>query len=302
MASNEEVLSDDDEKAGTEVEGEEYVAVDTKLDSADDDDDGDARLTEEGDDRDGIRKRRREEKTERAHRRKAAIERDKAEMQLLRKQNEELSTRLSSVEKRSSSTEYFAMDKRFRESVEEVKAAEHIIARAVEMGNGEDVARAMRIRDDAISTARQLDVARNAISRKANEPTPTFQQPPPAQLAQDWVKLNPWYDPASGDTKSQMALEIDKEISSEGYNPQSLDYWQELDKRIAELNVESKGARRGPPMGSGREHVPRSSRNEVYVSPERKQAMVDAGVWDDPASRQRYLKQYAKWDKNNATR
>ena len=31
--------------------------------------------------------------------------------------------------------------------------------------------------------------------------------------------------------------------------------------------------------------------------------MIDAGVWDDPILRQRYLKQYQKWDRdNNASR
>ena len=38
--------------------------------------------------------------------------------------------------------------------------------------------------------------------------------------------------------------------------------------------------------------------NEVYISPERKEAMIEAGVWDDPETRQRYLKQYADYDRN----
>lgn len=34
----------------------------------------------------------------------------------------------------------------------------------------------------------------------------------------------------------------------------------------------------------------------VYVSPSRKRAMVEAGVWDDPALRTKYLKAYQDYD------
>jgi hypothetical protein len=51
-------------------------------------------------------------------------------------------------------------------------------------------------------------------------------------------------------------------------------------------------------VGSGREHAPTSTRQEVYLSPERKQALVDAGVWDDPVLRMKYAKRYAEYDRN----
>jgi hypothetical protein len=37
----------------------------------------------------------------------------------------------------------------------------------------------------------------------------------------------------------------------------------------------------------------------MYVSPERKSALVVAGVWDDPVLRNKYLKRYAEYDRNN---
>jgi hypothetical protein len=36
------------------------------------------------------------------------------------------------------------------------------------------------------------------------------------------------------------------------------------------------------------------------VTPERKQAMIEAGVWDDPVLRQRYLKAYQDYDNGTA--
>lgn len=42
------------------------------------------------------------------------------------------------------------------------------------------------------------------------------------------------------------------------------------------------------------------SKHEVYVSSERRQAMVEAGVWDDPTRRAKYLKAYQQYDKEKA--
>jgi hypothetical protein len=39
-----------------------------------------------------------------------------------------------------------------------------------------------------------------------------------------------------------------------------------------------------------------TSKKVVYVSPSRKRAMVEAGVWDDPALRTKYLKAYQDYD------
>jgi hypothetical protein len=55
----------------------------------------------------------------------------------------------------------------------------------------------------------------------------------------------------------------------------------------------------GPAVGSGREHAPTSTRKEIYISPERKAALQEAGVWDDPVLRQRYVKKYAEYDRAN---
>jgi hypothetical protein len=38
--------------------------------------------------------------------------------------------------------------------------------------------------------------------------------------------------------------------------------------------------------------------NEVYIDPERKKAMQEAGVWDDPKLRQQMLKRYHQFDRD----
>jgi hypothetical protein len=312
MNKKADTLSEDD----GDDDKEQYVAVeeqeqqdDTKVEASDHDDDDqeDSRLDADNEDREELRRKRREEKAERAQRRKAAIERDKAELAFLRQQNEEMLRRLKHVEHKTASQDFRMIDSRLNEAIEEARAAEHIIAQAVEAGNGADVAKAMRIRDEALKVVQQLEHAKAQFKAPSSQQPQQQKQPQvtqgdlAARLAQDWIKMNPWYDPQSNDERSKKVLEIDQSLADEGYNPNSLEYWRELDRRVeTQLTTKKRG---GPPVGSSRGDTPRANRNEVYISPERKQAMIDAGVWDDPQARQRYLKAYAQWDRdNNAAR
>ena len=69
--------------------------------------------------------------------------------------------------------------------------------------------------------------------------------------------------------------------------------------RFGREKRETRTPRGGPAVGSGREHAPASTRREVYISPERKAALIEAGVWDDPVLRQKYVQRYAEYDRQN---
>jgi len=43
----------------------------------------------------------------------------------------------------------------------------------------------------------------------------------------------------------------------------------------------------------------RKSANTIILSPQRVQAIKDAGAWDDPAKRSKMIKAYAEFDKQN---
>jgi hypothetical protein len=140
-----------------------------------------------------------------------------------------------------------------------------------------------------------------------------------ASLAQEWIAANPWYDPNGRDEESRITKAIDDGLIRDGYDPTQPEYWQELTGRVSRrLNgsasrdddgdeeprrrTASKDAeprRRVVPSGSGREHASEATRKEVSVTPERKAAMVEAGVWDDPKLRNRYLKSYQKYDRQS---
>ena len=333
MAGETMLIEDDEDQKGGKPQEVEFVPVETKepkaADHDDDDDDDnqeDSRLSEDNEDREELRRKRREEKAERAARRKQAIERDKTELNFLRQRNEALEKRMFQVEKTTVANTISGIDARIADTLAEVKAAERIMAHAIEAGNGADAAKALSIRDEAMKKVQQLQMHKHQHSEAAQQLQHQAQQvqsqapgpdPDIASFAQDWVSKNSWYDPNGKDEASKIVLAIDQSLVESGYNPKTEAYWRELDKRVAKRLPDVKGGgnyddsqdddrrgqRRGPPVGSSRDQAPQSSRREVYISPERKQAMIDAGVWEDTVLRQRYLKQYAKWDReNNSTR
>ena len=289
---------------------------DNKVDTADDhdDDESDERPKAEADDagddseREAIRERRRLEKLERKERRDKAITRDKTEMDFLRKRNEELERRIGAQEHRSHQTDLNNIEVQISAARQEAEMAERVIAKAVEAGNGADVTQAMRYRDQALQKAQQLQFEKQNAAQRAAPKAPGIDDRT-MQHAQAFMSENKWYDAQGRDEDSAIVLAIDQGLVRDGYNPQSEDYWDELRNRASRrlperfgktsAKSEDRSPRGGPAISSGREHAPASTRREVYISPERKQALVEAGVWDDPVLRMKYVRRYAEYDKTN---
>ena len=294
------LIEDDEEQKGTEltiIEDERPMAAA----SDDDGDDGD-----DGDDRDAIRERRRREKQERKERREKAMSRDKLELDFLRRRNDELERRLTGVEAKTHQADIGNIDRALQEAIQEAQMAEKVIAKAVEAGNGEDVTQAMRYRDAAIVKAQQLNQYKQSLAAQVkaqSAPAEPQMNQHALEMAREFINENPWYDPSGKDEDSAVVLAIDNALVREGLDPASEDYWDELrdrvKRRLPEKFGESRKQRGAPALGSGREHAPASTRREVYISPERKQALIDAGVWDDPVLRQRYVKKYMEYDRAN---
>lgn len=257
-------------------------------------------------------KKNREHRSKRRQIQKQAKERAQRELEFLRQQNAELMRRMQAVEGNTLSQNAAAIDMRMSEALNEVKQAEMIIAKAVEAGNGADVATAMRLRDEAKARADQMALAKQRVEQAAKQTAQPQADPRVANYAQQWLDANPWYRPNGNDEDSAITKAIDATMTAEGWNPASEDYWHELTRRVASrINQDDDSApqqrqaaprRKAPPTGTTREHAPVSSRKEVYVTPERKQAMIDAGVWDDPVRRNQMLKAYQAYDRDNTAR
>jgi hypothetical protein len=283
---------------------------DQRLVNNEDDDDqgGDANDPE----REAIRERRRLEKLERKKRRDEAISRDKLELDFLRKRNDDLERRIGSVEQRTHQADLSNFDAHIHAARNEAEMAERVIAKAVAAGNGEDVTQAMRYRDQALQKAQQLAYAKQQAAQQRPAPKNDGMDDMTLHYAKEFINENKWYDPQGRDEDSAIVLAIDQALHREGLRPDTEEYWDELRDRAARRIPEKfkttdsskapqsqRTPRGGPAVGSGREHAPTSTRTEVYISPERKQALIDAGVWDDPVLRQKYVKRYSEYDRSN---
>lgn len=285
-----------------EDEQETSEDADTTEDAEDDgDDEEDTRLAESDEDNDeevrtGKNKRRQRRRD--IHRR--AKEHAEQKIRLLEQQNAEMLRRLASVEGHAMQTNAQTLEQRLLKAQRDVQQAEHFIAKATEAGNGDDVVAAMRIRDQAMAETQQLQQARQQFEQARQQASTPSVNPAVVNYAKEWMAANAWYDPQGRDRDSALTKAIDNEIVQEGYDPATREYWEELTARVADALGEDtpapKPKRRGPPTGNTREHAPVSTKREIYVTPERKQAMIEAGVWDDPTLRQRYLKAYRSYD------
>jgi hypothetical protein len=313
MAEKNEVMSEDDDKdieyvVRDEPEEAEEPRKAQAVEDDDDDDDDDSRMVNadpDDEDRESIRERRRQEKKERKERRDKAIVRDKTELHFLRDRNDELERRMVAIESNINKTHLDSVDQRIRQAVSRVEAAEQIIAKAVEAGNGEDVTKAMRYRDQAAIEARQLQQLKLEQERQSSQPAQPKVDNEIVHHAKEFVKDHPWYDPQGNNEESAVVLAIDNRLAQEGYDPRSTDYWAELRDRVKRrLPEKFESSRRkavgGPAIGGSSETTSgRSNRREVYISPERKAALMEAGVWEDPVLRQRYIKRYMEYDRMN---
>lgn len=315
----------DDEDEGTAPAApaaEDPPAQDARLDhDADDDADDDGEPASTGDaEKDSANRRRRQQ---RRQAQKAARERQEHMLATMARENAELKDRLGRLEQHTVQSTLATVDARIARAENDAEQALQILAAATEAGNGKDVATAQRIREQALDEARQLKARREQL---AAEPEPRREQSTGPQVdpavvnhARSWVEANPWYDPNLGNDESKIAKQIDEALVREGYNPASREHWSELTRRLNEVFTAARGAdddeggeapkgrqtggRKGPPTSATRETAGRQLRpNEIYVAPERKQAMIDAGTWDDPVRRQRVLKEYARYDAENTSR
>jgi len=297
-----ETLNEQDEDLKKSTEN--IVIVEDKPPHDDEDDDRIKADEDNGTDseREAIRERRRLEKVERRDRKDKAITRDKTELDFLRKRNDELERRMGAQEQRAHQTDLQNIDAHIRRAQEEAEMSDRVIAKAIESSNGADVAQALKYRDQALAKINQL----HAIKAQASQ-APVKQQPQVDEAtlnhAREFMADHPWYDVNGRDEDSAIVLAIDQSLNKDGYDSKSDEYWTELKRRAARrlperFKTETRVARGGPAVGSGREHAPTSTRNEVYINPERKQALIEAGVWDDPILRKKYAARYAEYDRN----
>jgi len=329
----------DQGKEDKDEEDEQFVAVedepegkttdtDEGKDGDEDEEEDDTKLgggrEEDDDDKDA---RRQENKTRRARQRDAR-DRDKRELGFLRTRNETLERRFSQFEAetdaRITGSEVATIDGQLNKARGDLALANQVIEQAIDANDGKHVTEAMNHRDAIRDSLRDLEQAKEYLSQERQAPPQPDLDPRHVAHAQSFMTEHDWWDPAGRDQDSQQVLMIDRSLVQEGYDPRNKDYWDELRGRVSQAlpahfegeegNNESddddagdsgKGAQKDQRQGKGptfrtggRERA--LKKNEVYISPERREAMEEAGVWDDPVTRNKYLASYAKYDREQA--
>jgi hypothetical protein len=124
--------------------------------------------------------------------------------------------------------------------------------------------------------------------------------------AADWMERNSWFNPEGKDLDSRIAKQVDETLTAEGWDPNSTEYWEELDNRLqryvshrynakTDESPNQRSKPRGIVTGSGRESASRAGgKNTFTLSPEQVRAMKDAGFWDDSEKRNKMIKRYAQ--------
>ena len=284
-----------------------------------------ARLGEGRDDEEDKATRRRSENKSRRTRQKEARERTERELRFLQTRNEELERRFSHFEQetdaRVTGSEIASIDVSINKARSDMQLANQVIEQAVTNNDGKNLAEALTHRDTIRDNLRDLGQAKEYLATTSRRPdSPVQQQLDPRHVAhaQKFMIDNEWWDPSGRDQESQAVLQIDRSLVQEGYDPAAKDYWDELrtrtkaalpgrfDSRAGSRDDDDGGkgsgngqqkpaGSRGPQFRTGGRERPLKP-NEVYISPERKEAMVEAGVWEDPVLRNKYLKSYATYD------
>jgi|TARA_R110002126_G_scaffold53859_1_gene145779 hypothetical protein len=285
----------------------------------DDDDDGpsgDYEAKDEASDndpeREAIRAARREER-----KLKKQLHREKAResnhlISALKKQNNALADRLAVLEKKTSGAELARVDKAIDDAGVQVEYAKMKMKEAVSAQDGESLVQAQEMLYEAQRKMESLStIKENATRQMTQQPKQNIQLPDPMvqKMAADWMRRNGWYDPQGKDLDSEIAQKIDRTLTEEGFDPTQEDYWEELDDRLQKYlphrsntgyNERNRNQRpRSVVTSSGRESSGGVRSNEFRLTPDRVAAIKEAGMWDNTEQRNKMIRKFADWDRQN---
>jgi len=260
-------------------------------------------------DREAIREQRRQERKLKKELVKQREISSKNKISALERRNAELAERLAKVENTAASYQFAQLDKSIEDEAARVEYAKLKLLQATQVNDAnaqveylEQLTEAkQRLQQAQYYKKKQVEEAKAPKQNVPNEIATEVQQ-----LATQWLKKNSWYDPQARDTDSRIAKVIDQELVSDGWDPSDSEYWEELDNRLksrlphryaSKGNVGKRGA--GPTASSRVASESSMKPGSIRLSPERVQAIRDAGAWDDVEKRNKMIRAYAMYDRQN---
>ena len=165
-------------------------------------------------------------------------ERDEQIAQLLA-QNEELSNNLKQKESSFNEVSKLNLNASEKQLTDKVTLARNAYMEAFESGEKEKLLQAQEMLNEAQVDLKHLNLTKAQIEEVAEQPEPEqvapVQQPAqqtPDPRAEEWAANNEWFGKDKILTVS--ALTIDQELKAEGYDPDDEEFYQEVDRRLAE--------------------------------------------------------------------
>lgn len=300
-----EELKDEEVPQGEAAEGEEQGA-------AEGGDEGDATLKNDSelndaiDDeaREAIRARRRQERHDKKQAQREREESLRRELASRDAVINEMRERLDIIDRKSQGSEVAQVDDAIKKSAEAYHYYKGQIAAAVAAQNGQAVADAQEQMIIAQRKYEDFTAMKKALQQRSQAPQPL--DPRLAANAKSFLERNSWYSPEADDQDSDIARTVDRRLAKEGWDPRTPQYWEELEKRLRGVlphrykrvyntgdGARTNGSSRPSTVsGSGRESAPSGSGGGFTLSADQVQAIKDAGMWNDPAARERMVKRY----------
>ena len=165
-------------------------------------------------------------------------ERDEQIAKLLA-QNEELSSNLKQKESSFNEVSKLNLDASEKQLTDKVTLARNAYMEAFESGEKEKLLQAQEMLNEAQVDLKHLNLTKAQMEEVAEQPEPEqaapVQQPvqqTPDPRAEEWAANNEWFGKDKILTVS--ALTIDQELKAEGYDPDDEEFYQEVDRRLAE--------------------------------------------------------------------
>jgi hypothetical protein len=276
------------------------------------DEDSDQQNDESDDEREAIREARREERRLKKELQKQRESSAKNKISALERRNAELAERLAKVENTAASFQFAQIDKAIEDEASRIEYAKIKFQQAAQE---QDAVAQMEYLEQMTDAKQRLKEAQHykkqqletAKAPKQNVPNPVSSEV--QSNATSWLKRNSWYDPQARDTDSRIAKVIDQELAADGWDPSDSEYWEELDSRLSSRlphRYTSKGGSNNKrsaagPAASSRvaSTVSAAKPGTITLSRDRVQAIKDAGAWDDIDKRNKMIRAYASYDRQN---
>jgi len=300
-----EVFIEEEETKGKKDSNDTEDDHDDDNDSDSGDNESDAGLDD--DERERIREARREERKLKKQLAKQRDESARNKIKALERHNEELARRLAAVENTASSYQFAQIDKAIEDEATRVEYAKMKMMQAAQAGDAASQVEYLEQLTEAKQRLNQVQHYKQQQVEAAKSP----KQNVPNQISSEvqknatkWLKKNSWYDPQARDTDSRIAKVVDQELAADGWDPADPEYWDELDSRLSSRlphRYTSQGGakKRANPTAGSRTVASTQKAGTITLTKERVQAIRDAGAWDDVERRNKMIRAYAAYDRNN---